>query len=67
MLCLLQQMNLYRELLDQVTYQNQLLGSNINSNQGGGNAEGNELPNGIQSEKLIGFRGFQGNEFRGPK
>lgn len=29
MLCLMQQINLYRELLTQVTYQNQLLGRNL--------------------------------------
>jgi hypothetical protein len=45
MLCLMQQINLYRELLSQVTYQNQLLGSNVNSSQGGGNSDGNEMPN----------------------
>ena len=33
MLCLLQQINLYRELLTQVTYQNQLLGRNLGSGQ----------------------------------
>ena len=34
MLCLLQQINLYRELLTQVTYQNQLLGRNLNQGPG---------------------------------
>jgi hypothetical protein len=67
MLCLMQQINLYRELLAKVTYQNQLLGSNVNSNQVGGNGDANELPNGVQSDKLIGFRGFQGGECRGAK
>jgi hypothetical protein len=45
MLCLMQQINLYRELLSQVTYQTQLLGNNVNSSQGGGNSDGNEGPN----------------------
>lgn len=31
---LLQQINLYRELLNQVTYQNELLGRNMNTGQG---------------------------------
>ena len=39
MLCILQQINLYRELLTQVTYQNQLLGRNLN--QGGPGISGN--------------------------
>lgn len=60
MVCLLQQINLYRELLAQVTYQNQLLGSNVSSNQGLGNIDGmNELQSLMQSDKNMAFRGFQ--------
>lgn len=69
MVCLLQQINLYRELLAQVTYQNQLLGSNVNSNQGGlSTMEGiSELQNLMQSDKNMNLRGFQQNKDSEPR
>jgi hypothetical protein len=59
MLYLLQQINLYRELLAQVAYQNQLLGSNVSLNQGVNGDDGNLQHNSIQHEKIVGGRGFQ--------
>lgn len=69
MVCLLQQINLYRELLAQVTYQNQLLGSNVNSNQGGlSTMEGiSELQNLMQSDKNMNLRGFQQSKDSEPR
>jgi hypothetical protein len=67
MLCLLQQINLYRELLGQVAYQNQLLGNNVNTNHGAGNIDAEELQNMMQPDKIRGFRGCQENEYREPK
>jgi hypothetical protein len=59
MLCLLQQINLYREILAKVAYQNQLLGNNVNINQGNGNIDAEELQHMMQPDKLRGFRGCQ--------
>lgn len=64
MICLLQQINLYRELLAQVTYQNQLLGRNMGPGHGiNPNAATNELQELLQQgERAMSFRGFQGSK-----
>ena len=49
MLCLLQQINLYRELLAQVTYQNQILGRNVGQSQG--STRSDEMPQNMHNQQ----------------
>lgn len=64
MICLLQQINLYRELLAQVTYQNQLLGRNMGTGHAiNPNATTSELQELLQQgERAMSFRGFQSSK-----
>lgn len=56
MMCLLQQISLYRELLAQVTYQNQLLGRNLGTT--GSSSGSNEMPEMLPGDRMMNFRGF---------
>lgn len=57
---LLQQINLYRELLNQVTYQNELLGRNMNQTSSMGASETQDpLQNLNMGGNGMRFRGFQ--------